>query len=985
MREKSFELNDNNLLPIANKLGRYMPGGFFIYKADETEELIYANNKVYEIFGCKNEDEFKQLTGYTFRGMVHTDDYEDTVESINKQISSSDEKMDYVEYRIIRKDGKIRWVDDYGHYEDTEQYGGIYYIFISDITHKREKQEEENLKLMQKVESAANLAKLMGSVTSLLSNMPAMSFSKDAETGIYLACNQAFAEYAHKSSPEEVIGLTDFDIFDHDTAAHFTEDDKKALEMDEPYIFFEDVPNAAGTEIRNLQTTKIKFTDSTGRLCTLGMCVDVTEMTRIKTAEATIRTKQQELEQRLELQEQLIEEQKRREEQDKMITALASDYRSVYHVDLDKNDAVCYRADPDDTDQTPVGVHFPYMERFKYYAEKNVDHLYKENFLRFIDPDNIRRELEKNTIIAYRYLVHRCGRSYYEMIRMAGVRHAEDRDDHIVHAIGLGLTVIDKEMRESMVKNHALAEALTAAEEANKAKTAFLSNMSHEIRTPMNAIIGLDNLAQRDKNISPQTREYLEKIDGSARHLLGLINDILDMSRIESGRMILRKEEFSFRSMLEQINTMVISQCEEKGLKYECQIIGGISDYYIGDVMKLKQVLINILSNAIKFTDAPGNILLTIERTHTYNNQSTMRFIIKDTGIGMSKEFIPKLFDSFTQEDTSKENKYGSTGLGMAITKNIVELMNGSINVKSEKGVGTEFTVAVTLGNSAHQGYAINRITPKDIRVLVVDDEEVAAEHARLVLEEAGIHADISLDGETALHMMQMQHGKHQSYNLVLVDWKMPGMNGMELSRKIREAYDNETTIIILTSFNWEEIMEEAMRIGVDSFLPKPLFASIVIDEFERIARKNNIHLVKDRLKAELKDRHILLAEDIMINAEIMKQLLGMKGALIDHAENGKIAVEMFSNSEQGYYSAILMDVRMPKMDGLEATAAIRALDRADAAKIPILALTANAFDEDVQRSLQVGMNAHLSKPVDPDQLYQTLEELIWDSEHPAT
>ena len=269
MREKSFELNDNNLLPIANKLGRYMPGGFFIYKADETEELIYANNKVYEIFGCKNEDEFKQLTGYTFRGMVHTDDYKDTVESINKQISSSDEKMDYVEYRIIRKDGKIRWVDDYGHYEDTEQYGGIYYIFISDITHKHEKQEEENLKLMQKVESAANLAKLMGSVTSLLSNMPAMSFSKDAETGIYLACNQAFAEYAHKSSPEEVIGLTDFDIFDHDTAAHFTKDDKKALEMDEPYIFFEDVPNAAGTEIRNLQTTKIKFTDSTGRLCTL--------------------------------------------------------------------------------------------------------------------------------------------------------------------------------------------------------------------------------------------------------------------------------------------------------------------------------------------------------------------------------------------------------------------------------------------------------------------------------------------------------------------------------------------------------------------------------------------------------------------------------------------------------------------------------------------------------------------------------------------
>ena len=676
---------------------------------------------------------------------------------------------------------------------------------------------------------------------------------------------------------------------------------------------------------------------------------------------------------------QLLRQQERREQQDKMITALASDYRCVYHVDLDNDDAVCYRADPEATDQTPEGIHFPYLERFTWYANNCVAENYREGFLEFIDPDNVRKALENDPIIAYRYLVKRDGKEYYEMIRMAGVRHAENREDHIVHAVGLGLTVIDIEMRETMAKNQALGEALAAAEEANKAKTAFLSSVSHEIRTPMNAIIGLDSLALHNDSLPEETRGYLEQIGGSARHLLGLINDILDMSRIESGRMVIRKEEFFFRDMLEQINTMVMSQCEEKGLHYECKVIGGVSDYYIGDDMKLKQVLINILSNAIKFTDAPGNIMLTVERTAVYGDHSTLKFCISDTGIGMDKEFIPKIFDTFTQEDSSRNSKYGSTGLGMAITKNIVELMNGTISVESERGVGTEFTVTITLNNSDHQGLSSYSLNPKDIRVLVVDDEEIAAEHARIVLDEAGIKADTCYDGPAALHMLEVQHAKHKPYNLVLLDWKMPGMDGVEVAKEIRKRYDKETTVIILTSFNWDEILEEAIHSGVDSFLAKPLFASNVLDELERIARKNNMSLFKEKQRAELKGKRILMAEDVFVNAEIMKQIILMREAEIDHAENGRIVLEMFENSQEGYYDAILMDVRMPEMDGLEATAAIRALDRPDAKTIPIIALTANAFDEDVQRSLQVGMDAHLSKPVDPEHLYQTLEELIWE------
>ena len=380
----------------------------------------------------------------------------------------------------------------------------------------------------------------------------------------------------------------------------------------------------------------------------------------------------------------LLEEEKKRTQQDNMITAMSTDYRSVYYVNLDNDEGICYRGDPTDTDQTKEGIKFPYYERFKWYADNSVDENYREGFLKFIEPDNIRNGLAKEKILAYRYLVRRGGREYYEMIRVAGVRHAEDREDHLVHAIGLGLTVIDSEMRENLAQKEALNVALASSEQANKAKTAFLSNMSHEIRTPMNAIIGLDNIAMNDPETPEKTKEYLAKIGTSAEHLLNLINDILDMSRIESGRMILKNEEFSFSRMLESINTMFSGQCLEKDQNYRCNIEGHVDDYYIGDNMKLRQVLINILGNAVKFTPEGGTITLDIKKTAQFDDKSTLQFVITDNGIGISEEFLPHLFDTFAQEDETYTNKYGSSGLGLAITKNIVEMMNGTIDAESK-------------------------------------------------------------------------------------------------------------------------------------------------------------------------------------------------------------------------------------------------------------------------------------------------------------
>ena len=398
---------------------------------------------------------------------------------------------------------------------------------------------------------------------------------------------------------------------------------------------------------------------------------------------------------------------------------------------------------------------------------------------------------------------------------------------------------------------------------------------------------------------------------------------------------------------------------------------------YIGDEMKLRQVIINILGNAVKFTPEGGRVTFVVETIARFSGKSTLRFVISDTGIGMSQDFLPKLFDAFSQEDSSRTNRYGSTGLGMAITKSIIELMNGTISVESEKHKGTTFTITVTLIDCDRKNISEDEddLLPHELCVLVIDDDPIACEHAQLVLGQVGVNCEKALSGAEGLQMAKVRHARRDPYDLILVDWRMPDMDGVETTRKIRAAVGTETPVIILTSYNWDDIADEATSAGVDTFVAKPLFAEKVLDEFREAFKKKNAKLVRET--ADLKGRRVLLAEDVSVNAEIMIMVLSMREMEVDHAENGRIAVEKFEEHKEGYYDAVLMDMRMPEMDGLEATRRIRAMDRSDAKSIPIIALTANAFDEDVQHSMQAGLNAHLSKPVEPDVLFETLEGLL--------
>ena len=958
MSDKYFELNENTL-SIIEEIGGHMPGGFFIYRAEEPEELIYANKAVFDIYGCSSLEEFKALTGYTFRGMVHPQDYGGITASIAQQISAHEYKMDYAEYRIIRKDGAVRWVDDYGHYTETGTYGGIYVVFISDITEKREQREYD----------AATRDAVIATLTNnyntlwLIDDVAAEHFSlfhTDQDETHAEAIHHALSHARYTDTITEYIS----------TMVAKEDRERMQEQLSLPYILeqFKTKDHFAVTFLRSMESGQRYYRVHFGRVympggktgVTMGF-IDVDDEVRQEHA----------------IKQELMLREKRQKELDSMITAMASDYRSVYHVDIDADDAVCYRADPNDPAQTPVGTHFPYHARMIEYGRLYVDDEFRDEFLEFIDPAHVRASLATRDIIACRYLARRNGAEYYEMLRMAGVRHPGDREDHIVHAVGMGFTDINAEMRESMAKNHALREALVAAEQANKAKTAFLSNMSHEIRTPMNAIIGLNNIALNEPSASEKVKEYLKKIGASAQHLLGIINDILDMSRIESGRMVIKTEEFSFAKSLEQVNTIVSGQCREKGLHYECVTHGKIDDYYVGDAMKLKQVMINILSNAVKFTPEGGSVRFVIEEGPRYDGQATIRLIFSDSGIGMSKEYLPHLFEAFSQEDSSSTNRYGSTGLGMPITKSIVELMNGHIEVESEKGAGTTFTVTVTLGESARKssGAHSGELNPHEMSMLVIDDDPIALEHAQIVLRQIGIACDTAGSGPEGIEMVKMRHARREDYDLILIDWRMPEMDGVETTRQIRSIAGHEAPIIILTSFNWDDIADEARAAGVDTFVPKPLFAGSVMDEFREAFKRKNEVLANRHV--DLAGRRILLAEDVAVNAEIMVMVLSMREIGVDVAENGRIAVEMFESHPEGYYDAILMDMRMPEMDGLTAAKTIRAMARADAGSIPIVALTANAFDEDVQHSMQAGLDAHLSKPVEPELLFHTLEGLI--------
>ena len=530
----------------------------------------------------------------------------------------------------------------------------------------------------------------------------------------------------------------------------------------------------------------------------------------------------------------------------------------------------------------------------------------------------------------------------------------------------------------------ARAQALSSlriAQKASGVQEDFLRRISHEVRTPMNAIIGMTTIALSRLDDRGRLEDCLGKIAQSSRHLLGLINDVLDMSKIERGRLSIAHEPFNLRLSLQGIVNLIQPQIQEQGQNFEVSLSEIDEEELNGDGMRLNQILINILSNAVKFTPKGGSIRLDIRQLHKNHNNVRFRFIIRDTGIGMSEEFISRLYMPFEQATAATASQFGGTGLGMAITKNLVSLLGGMISVKSKEGKGTEFTVELPFGLSGRQpSRELSGLDP--LKVLVVDDDRGTCEHASLLLGRMGLRTRWVLTGTEAMDLILQARECGDDYDVCLIDWQMPDMDGVETARRIRREVGPDTLIIIISAYDWSPIEREAREAGVNAFINKPFFASTLYDTLLSVTRHAPLKAelsVSKRREYDFSGRRILLVEDNEFNREVAKEFLEMAGAAVECAEDGREALEKFTSSKPGHYALILMDVQMPVMNGYEATRSIRASDHADAETIHILAMTANAFSEDIAAAVAAGMNGHLAKPIDVAALYRLIASHLED------
>lgn len=537
------------------------------------------------------------------------------------------------------------------------------------------------------------------------------------------------------------------------------------------------------------------------------------------------------------------------------------------------------------------------------------------------------------------------------------------------------ITLFLQYLRLNRIQMKELEEARYEAEQASKSKSEFLSNMSHDIRTPMNAIVGMTAIATTHIDDRQQVQNCLKKITMSSRHLLGLINDVLDMSKIESGKMTLNEEMVSLREIMDSIVSIVQPQVKAKHQKFDISIYNITSENVHCDSVRLNQVLLNLLSNAIKFTPEGGTIAVSIheETSPRGDGYVRIRICVKDTGIGMSEEFRQHIFESFTREDNKRIHRTEGTGLGMAITKYIVDAMGGEITVDSKQGVGTQFEVILDLKQAEEQ---VEDMILPDWIMLVVDDDQSLCESTVDSLRSIGIRAEWVMDGKDAVLMASKHHKEHKDYHVILLDWKLPDMDGVETARELRRQLGDDVPILLMSAYDWTEIEDEARAAGISGFLMKPLFRSTLFYGLKPYVDTDDPEPVETENAPTFSDKRILIAEDNELNWEIANELLHDLGLELEWAENGEVCAKMFERSDPGYYDAILMDIRMPIMNGYQATDAIRAMNRPDAG-LPIIAMTADAYSDDIQKCLSHGMNAHIAKPIDIGEVARTLQKYL--------
>lgn len=599
----------------------------------------------------------------------------------------------------------------------------------------------------------------------------------------------------------------------------------------------------------------------------------------------------------------------------------------------------------------------------------------REDFAAMFDRDRVLKQFasgERDVYMEFRQL-GRDGSYHWIAVQLI---YVETPFKGVAIALVKGL---DVQRAEQARQEQLLRDALASARAANQAKSDFLSRMSHDFRTPMNAIIGMSAIGQLKPDEPEQVQDCFRKIDASSRYLLSLINDILDMSKIENGKMNLVRKYFDFAELIGEIDQLIFPQAREKGIGYEIYHEEPLEQYYMGDALRVKQVLVNLLSNSLKFT-ARGGIEIRIRESRRTGGFAYVQFSVRDTGIGMSKDFLKRMFQPFEQESPEADRSHGGSGLGLSIVYNLVQIMGASIEAESEKGIGTVFTVTIPFrlpeAEVLKGEWRKNGELLKGLDVLVADDDPVVGCQCREMLSEAGANAIWVDSGAGAVKAVERHLEQGKSYDIAMLDWQMPDLNGLEAARQIRSMVGTDATIIMIAAYDWSVIEDKARRAGVDCFISKPLFRCSVYNAFGSVLGKHS-PLTEQVEKTGFGHCRILLAEDNEMNREIAVTLLKIHGMEVEAARDGKEALALFQMKGEGYFNGVLMDVRMPVMDGLESARAIRSLNRPDAGRIPILAMTANASREDKLAALAAGMNGYLVKPLDVKAVMEELKKFV--------
>lgn len=675
---------------------------------------------------------------------------------------------------------------------------------------------------------------------------------------------------------------------------------------------------------------------------------------------------------------QKLHENKIKEESEKrqaeLVQALSIDFNLVCLFYFDTGDGTVLRIDDEhnhDLDMIFCGSMSlkrsmdMYIDRFVYEEDR-------EMMRQFTDLNRVSELLSEKNWFSVNYRTYKDGDIIY--YQMKAVRTgAWDKDKG--RAFVVGFRSVDEEVRGEMEQKSLLENALMQANRANKAKSVFLSNMSHDIRTPMNAIVGFTSLALTHIEHKEQVREYLKKIMTSGNHLLSLINDILDMSRIESGKMHLEEKPASLPEILHGLRNILQADINAKQLELFIDTVDILDEEIYCDKLRLNQVLLNLLSNAVKYTPAGGFVSLRIiEKTGAPSGSGHYEFHIKDNGIGMSEEFVDHIFEPFERERNTTISGIQGTGLGMAITKNIVDMMEGTIDINSKVGEGTEVIVGLTF--RLNPEVKINPVIDelKNCRALVVDDDFNTCDSVSGMLAQMGMRADWTLSGKEAVLRTHQAISRNDNYSVYIIDWLLPDMNGVEVTRRIRKETGDDVPVIVLTAYDWSDIEEEARAAGVTAFCEKPLFLSELTSCLRCVVSPQE-ESGGDSVKSVVRSGNILLAEDNELNQEIATAILTEAGFTVDVANNGQIAVDKLKKAKEGDYRLVLMDIQMPVMNGYEAAREIRKIENKEIASIPIIAMTANAFEEDKNEALQSGMNGHIAKPVDVEKLFGVLDE----------